>query len=128
MVAAVGLLLLAVHAGHLWAVRNEGWGTNEARMSLAYVLLDQPMQRRFNANPSFVATELLLQERVPKTPSIYPHPAEVSAARSTPATSKPSGVSARSTISNTSPHAGVTLGQLISAVASAMGSIDILAA
>jgi len=54
-------------------------------LSLAYLLLDRPMQRRFSANPSFVATDLLLQERVPKTPSIYPHPAEVSAARSTPA-------------------------------------------
>jgi hypothetical protein len=33
-------------------------------LSLAYRLLDQPMQRRFLANPSFKATELLLQERV----------------------------------------------------------------
>src|SRR6185437_12713401 len=35
--------------------------------------------------PAFQATDLLLQERVPKTPSIYPHSAEVSAARATPA-------------------------------------------
>jgi len=43
------------------------------------------MQRRFSSDPAFQATDLLLQERVPKTPSIYPHPAEVSAARATPA-------------------------------------------
>jgi cyclic beta-1,2-glucan synthetase len=47
-------------------------------LSLAYLLVDRPMQRRFDSDPSFRATELLLQERVPRTPSIYPHPAEVS--------------------------------------------------
>ena len=36
----VGLLflaLVAVHAGHTIAVRNEGWGTTQARLSLSYV-------------------------------------------------------------------------------------------
>lgn len=56
-----------------------------AFLSLAYLLLDRPMQRRFTSDPAFQATDLLLQERVPKTPSIYPHPAEVSGARDTPA-------------------------------------------
>jgi cellobiose phosphorylase len=46
-------------------------------LALAYVLLDQPMQRRFAAEPSFRATELLLQERVPRAPAIFPHPAEL---------------------------------------------------
>jgi hypothetical protein len=35
-----GLLFLAlvtVHLGHLFAVRNEGWGTSQARLSLGYV-------------------------------------------------------------------------------------------
>ncbi|HBE88969.1 MAG TPA: cyclic beta 1-2 glucan synthetase, partial [Elusimicrobia bacterium] len=41
-------------------------------LSLAYVLLDRPMQRRFLADPMFRATELLLQERVPKaSPFLY---------------------------------------------------------
>jgi cellobiose phosphorylase len=35
-------------------------------VSLAYVLLERPMQRRFLSNPVFKASELLLQERVPK--------------------------------------------------------------
>ena len=52
-------------------------------LSLAHVLLDQPMQRRFSADPAFRATDLLLQERVPRAPAIYPHPAEVSAAAET---------------------------------------------
>ena len=34
-------------------------------LSLAYVLLDRPMQRRFLAEPMFKSTELLLQEKVP---------------------------------------------------------------
>ena len=56
-----------------------------AFLSLAYLLLDRPMQRRFESDPAFRATELLLQERVPQTSSVYPHPAEVSEARSTTA-------------------------------------------
>ena len=35
-------------------------------LSLAYLLLDRPMQRRFEADPLFQATLLLLQERVPQ--------------------------------------------------------------
>ncbi|MEO8699751.1 MAG: glucoamylase family protein [Kofleriaceae bacterium] len=50
-------------------------------LSLAYTLLDRPMQRRFLANPAVRATELVLHERVPRTPAVYPHPAEVSAVR-----------------------------------------------
>ncbi len=45
-------------------------------LSLAYALLDQPMQRRFNANRHFQATVLLLQERVPRTAVIQPHVVE----------------------------------------------------
>jgi cyclic beta-1,2-glucan synthetase len=48
-------------------------------LSLAYVLLDRPMQRRFMANPIFQAADLLLQERVPKASPFYPHSAEVAA-------------------------------------------------
>ncbi len=40
-------------------------------LSLASLLLDRPMQRRFASAPLFQATALLLQERVPKTPAFY---------------------------------------------------------
>ncbi|MEK7721311.1 MAG: glucoamylase family protein, partial [Elusimicrobiota bacterium] len=40
-------------------------------LSLAYLLLDRPMQRRFLADPMFKATELLLQERVPKAAPFF---------------------------------------------------------
>lgn len=46
-------------------------------LSLAYLLLHRPMQQRFQADPQFQATELLLQERVPKAAPFYPHSAEV---------------------------------------------------
>ena len=49
-----------------------------AFLSLDYVLHNRPMQRRFESDPALRATDLLLQERVPKAPSIFPHPAEVS--------------------------------------------------
>jgi cellobiose phosphorylase len=46
-------------------------------LSLAYFLLDRPMQRRFQADPTFQATSLLLQERIPKTIGpIFPHTVE----------------------------------------------------
>ncbi|MCD9019388.1 GH36-type glycosyl hydrolase domain-containing protein [Parachryseolinea silvisoli] len=40
-------------------------------LSLAYVLLDQPMQKRFEADPQCQTVLLLLQERVPRTTSFY---------------------------------------------------------
>ncbi len=42
-------------------------------LSLAYLLLDRPMQTRFASAPLFQATAVLLQERIPKTPSYYAH-------------------------------------------------------
>ena len=45
-------------------------------LSLAYLLLDRPMQKRFEADPCFRATTLLLQERIPKTAVEYLHASE----------------------------------------------------
>ncbi|MGH8016973.1 MAG: glucoamylase family protein, partial [Opitutaceae bacterium] len=51
-------------------------------LSLAHVLLDRPMQRRFSANPLFKAAELLLHERVPReTNVLYPHELEAASTR-----------------------------------------------
>jgi cyclic beta-1,2-glucan synthetase len=47
-------------------------------LSLLYVLNNRPMQRRFESDAAFRAADLLLQERVPKSASVFPHPAEVS--------------------------------------------------
>ena len=52
-------------------------------LSLAYLLLDRPMQRRFESDPMFQATTLLLQERVPKAAAFYWHTAEFSDIRTT---------------------------------------------
>ena len=40
-------------------------------LSLAYQLLDQPMQKRFEAEVQFQATLLLLQERIPRVSTFY---------------------------------------------------------
>ncbi len=62
-------------------------------LAFAHVLLNQPMQRRFMSDPLTRATELLLQERVPKKgATLHPHAAEVSAA------SNPSGANVNSII------------------------------
>ncbi len=42
-------------------------------LALTCLLLDRPMQRRFESVPQFQATLLLLQERVPKTAAQYIH-------------------------------------------------------
>ncbi len=52
-------------------------------LSLAYLLLDRPMQKRFESDPLFQATMLLLQERVPKATAFYTHAAESSTPRTT---------------------------------------------
>ncbi|MET0355627.1 MAG: glucoamylase family protein, partial [Cellvibrio sp.] len=45
-------------------------------LSLSYLLLDQPMQKRFESDPQFQATLLLLQERIPKTSVFHNYVAE----------------------------------------------------
>ncbi|MES1204484.1 MAG: glucoamylase family protein [Pseudomonadota bacterium] len=45
-------------------------------LALDYVLRDRPMQRRFDAQPLFQATTLLLQEKVPRGPVLEPHASE----------------------------------------------------
>ena len=57
-------------------------------LSLAYLLLDRPMQKRFESDPLFQATTLLLQERVPKATAFYSHTAELSDVRTTPSGSE----------------------------------------
>ena len=52
-------------------------------LALAYLLLDKPMQRRFEADPMLRAADLLLQERVPRAVApIFPHVAEASVTQS----------------------------------------------
>ncbi len=53
-------------------------------LSLAYLLLDRPMQRRFDADPMLRAADLLLQERVPKASAlVFPHSAEANKTQTT---------------------------------------------
>ena len=52
-------------------------------VALAYLLLDRPMQKRFESDPLFQATTLLLQERIPKASAFYRHTTELSDSRTT---------------------------------------------
>ena len=52
-------------------------------LSLAYLLLGRPMQKRFESDPMFQATTLLLQERVPKAGALQLHTAGFSSIRAT---------------------------------------------
>ena len=42
-------------------------------LSLAYMLLDRPMQKRFESYPLFQATLLLLQEKIPIATTFFSH-------------------------------------------------------
>ena len=53
-------------------------------LSLAWLLLDKPMQQRFTAELRFQATLLLLQERIPRALLFYAHTADLSESRATP--------------------------------------------
>jgi cellobiose phosphorylase len=46
-------------------------------LSLAYLLLDRPMQKRFKSDPLFQATMLLLQEKIPKSIPVHVHSNEL---------------------------------------------------
>ncbi|MNX41132.1 N,N'-diacetylchitobiose phosphorylase [compost metagenome] len=52
-------------------------------LSIANVLLGRTMQARFEADPSFQATMLLLQERIPRAAAAYAKAAELSVIRTT---------------------------------------------
>ena len=54
-------------------------------LALAYLLRARPMQKRFESDPSFQATMLLLQERVPRAVGLLPHTAELVEMRATSA-------------------------------------------
>jgi cellobiose phosphorylase len=50
-------------------------------LAMSYLLHDRPMQRRFESDPLFQATLLVLQERVPKAGAFYSNTAELAALR-----------------------------------------------
>ncbi len=52
-------------------------------LSLAYFLLDKPMQKRFESDPLFQATMLLLHEKIPKASAYYSNTIELADIRST---------------------------------------------
>jgi len=52
-------------------------------LSLAYLILDRPMQKRFESHPQFQATALVLQERVPRTTVFHSQSAESTGAYAT---------------------------------------------
>jgi cyclic beta-1,2-glucan synthetase len=52
-------------------------------LALAYLLLERPMQRRFESDRLFQAVMLLLQERVPRATALFSHTAQLSDVRST---------------------------------------------
>jgi cyclic beta-1,2-glucan synthetase len=46
-------------------------------LSLAYLLLDKPMQKLFMAEPQFKATLLILQERIPRATTFFAHTTDI---------------------------------------------------
>ena len=63
-------------------------------LSCAYVLLARPMQRRFESDPLFQATLLLLQERIPRAHSFHIHATHGSPNAARPQRAGPAGARA----------------------------------
>jgi cellobiose phosphorylase len=59
-------------------------------LSLSYLLLDRPMQTRFESDPAFQATLLLLQERIPKATRTFAHSPELADEKKLSSSSEPS--------------------------------------
>ncbi|HTA27072.1 MAG TPA: glucoamylase family protein, partial [Bacteroidia bacterium] len=57
-------------------------------LSLAYLLVNKPMQKLFEAEPQFKSTLLLLQERIPKVSSFYAHTTDIAEINYIPAGSE----------------------------------------
>jgi cyclic beta-1,2-glucan synthetase len=53
-------------------------------LSLAYLLLDRPLQKRFESDPLFQATMSLLHERVPKASATYSNTTDLADIRTAP--------------------------------------------
>ena len=58
---------------HSFMAHHQGMGL----LSLAYLLLNKPMQQRFTSEPRFQANLLLLQERIPRATLFYAHTADL---------------------------------------------------
>ena len=52
-------------------------------LALAYLILERPMQRRFESDRLFQAVMLLLQEKIPKATALFSRTARLSDVRST---------------------------------------------
>jgi cellobiose phosphorylase len=77
-------------------------------LSLDHLLMDRPMQKRFESDPRFQATTLLLQERIPKATTSYALAAELSGLRTI------SGVTEMPVRTFGTPHSPVPEVQLLS--------------
>jgi cyclic beta-1,2-glucan synthetase len=77
-------------------------------LSLESLLLDRPMQKRFESDPLFQATTLLLQERIPKATASYARSAELSGLPTAP------GAAGMPVRSFGTPHTPVPEVQLLS--------------
>ena len=61
------------HVVRSYMAHHQGMGF----LALTYVLLNKPMQRRFESELRFNASLLLLQERIPRTTLFYAHTADI---------------------------------------------------
>src|SRR5205823_11876306 len=52
-------------------------------LAFAYLLLERPMQKRFESDPLFQATLLLLQERIPRATAFHANATDLSTVRVT---------------------------------------------
>ncbi len=67
-------------------------------LSLAYLLLDKPMQKLFEAEPQFQAALLLLQERIPRATTYFAHTSDEADIYFEPAQTEPRVINTPNTL------------------------------
>jgi cyclic beta-1,2-glucan synthetase len=82
---AIDYTSIRVPRGHSKAVVRSFMAHHEGMsfLSLTYILLNRPMQKRFESDPLFQATLLLLQERIPRITTFFAHTSGVTNVRPT---------------------------------------------
>src|SRR6266545_3879464 len=71
LAALLFVALIAVHLGHIFVVRNEGWGTTEARVSLRY------LRQNLRVNGRFYICGRTVSGRVQRARAHRPHRSSV---------------------------------------------------
>ena len=84
--AAIAIEFVLLVGGVFFGIQVANWNQQRLSDKQGEIFTDRPMQKRFEADPLFQASTLVLQERIPKATAFYAHSTELSDLRTTSGT------------------------------------------